>query len=97
VVQINIKAFFAQHQNCTNQVYNVAVGKNYSIMDMFNALLLLTGRTFSPQHTETRKGDIRNSLADISLAQNLLNYNPTVAFNDGLKRTEAYFKNIISD
>ncbi len=95
VVQINIRAFFAQKENCTNQVYNVAVGKNYSIMDMFNALLLLTGRTFASQHTETRKGDIRNSLADISMAQNLLNYSPTVAFNEGLKRTVEFFKHYI--
>ena len=87
VVQINIKAFFANKPDCTNRIYNVAVGANYSVLEMYKALIEILQLNFQPQHTITRKGDIRNSLADISAATNLLNYNPTVTFKDGLNQT----------
>jgi UDP-N-acetylglucosamine 4-epimerase len=96
VVQINIKAMLTENTEANSKIYNVAVGANFSILDMFNALLELTNTTFEPQHTNTRNGDIRNSLADITLAKTYLNYNPTVSFKEGLKHTVAYFKNINS-
>jgi UDP-N-acetylglucosamine 4-epimerase len=96
VVQINIKAMLTENIEANNKIYNVAVGTNFSILDMFHALLELTNTSFEPQHTNTRNGDIRNSLADITLAKTYLNYNPTVTFKEGLKHTVAYFKNINS-
>ncbi|MFM2226329.1 MAG: hypothetical protein RJA07_2531 [Bacteroidota bacterium] len=93
VVQINIKAMLSEHAECTNKIYNVAVGANFSVLDMYQELLTLTERQFTPLHTETRRGDIRNSLADITLAKTYLNYNPAISFKEGLKRTVEYFKN----
>ena len=49
-----------------------------------------------PIHREPREGDIRNSLADISLAKNLLGYEPTTKFETGLVKTIEYFKDLYS-
>ena len=43
-------------------------------------------------HTEPRKGDIRHSLADISLAKKELGYKPDYTMEEGLKETIEYFK-----
>ncbi len=92
VVQINIKAFFANQPGCTNRVYNVAVAANFSVLEMYKTLVEILHLSFQSQHTETRKGDIRNSLADISAAKNLLHYIPTVNFKEGLSKTVKYFQ-----
>jgi len=49
-----------------------------------------------PIHREPREGDIRNSLADISLAKNLLGYEPTAKFETGLIKTIEFFKELYS-
>ena len=97
VVQVNIKAFFANKPDCTNRIYNVAVGANFSVLEMYNDMIEILGLSFRPQFTETRKGDIRNSLADISSAKHYLNYHPTISFKQGLNRTIQYFKTIYSN
>jgi UDP-N-acetylglucosamine 4-epimerase len=92
VVEINVKAMFATHAQATHQIYNVAVGKNYSVLDLFNNLQSLIGTNLQPDFRMARKGDIRNSLADITKAKTLLSYNPEVSFEEGLKLTLEYFK-----
>ena len=55
-----------------NKVYNVAVGENYSINYLFTIQLKNIWKAIlNPFIREPREGDIRNSLADISLAKNL--------------------------
>jgi UDP-N-acetylglucosamine/UDP-N-acetylgalactosamine 4-epimerase len=93
VVQINIKAMLNDNAESTNKIYNVAVGANFSVLEMYTEMQNLIGTNFTASHTETRKGDIRNSLADITLAKTYLNYEPKVSFKEGLKQTVSYFKN----
>lgn len=91
VVQINIKGLFAP-KSATNEVYNVAVGENYSVNRLYQELATLLQSNQKPIYREERKGDIRDSLADISKAKKLLNYQPEIKFNEGLLKTIAYFK-----
>jgi nucleoside-diphosphate-sugar epimerase len=42
-------------------------------------------------HTESRAGDVRDSLADISKAQDLIGYDPRVQLDEGLRRTVEWF------
>jgi UDP-glucose 4-epimerase len=42
-----------------------------------------------------RAGDVRESLADISLARELLDYQPTVGFDEGLARTIEYYRSVM--
>jgi UDP-N-acetylglucosamine 4-epimerase len=54
----------------------------------------LTGASVEPKYAPERAGDVRDSQADISKAQRLLGYAPTVPFAEGLARTVAWFKNV---
>jgi nucleoside-diphosphate-sugar epimerase len=59
---------------------------------LYNAIRDMLGKEHQPTYRDPRAGDIRNSLADISLAQNLLGYQPTQKFMDGLHQTVAFFR-----
>ncbi len=91
-VQANIRGMLAENEECCDKIYNVAVGKNYSVLDMVNELKKIIGTDINATHRETRSGDIRNSLADISQAKKYLSYEPTVYFSDGLHQTVNFFK-----
>jgi UDP-N-acetylglucosamine 4-epimerase len=90
VVQANIKAVFAPI-HAANQVYNIAVGERTSLNDLFYSLQQLANSSVTPQYVQERSGDIRNSLADISKAQTLLDYQPTFRLEEGLKITFDWF------
>jgi UDP-N-acetylglucosamine 4-epimerase len=95
-VQINIKGMLNENEAAFNKVYNVAVGEYYSVNYLFNACATQLGSNFAPTHREPRAGDIRNSLADINLAQSLLGYQPVKKFEAGLEETISFFKKMYS-
>jgi UDP-N-acetylglucosamine 4-epimerase len=95
-VQMNIKGMLTDNPAALKQVYNVAIGENFSVNYLFNACREYLDSTFEATYREPRAGDIRNSLADISLAKNLLGYQPTKNFKDGLSETIDFFKKIYS-
>ncbi len=90
VVDGNIRAALAPAA-VSGRTINVANGTNISLLDIADQLEKITGhkiaRTFSPK----RKGDIRKTYSDISLARKLLKYKPLVRFPEGLKLTWDYF------
>lgn len=90
-VQANIKAMLAENNEAFGQVYNVAVGENFSVNFLYKAIGELLGSDHKATYREPRTGDIRNSLADISKAKKLLGYEPTQQFMNGLKLTVNYF------
>lgn len=91
-VQANILAAFTANKKAINQVFNVAVGDSYSVSQLYKFLCETMGESRKPVHRDSRKGEILNSLADISKASRLLGYEPGVRFKDGLKKTIEYFK-----
>ncbi len=91
-VQVNIKGILTQNKDAVNKVYNVAVGENYTVNFLFNACKDYLKSNVAASFREPRAGDIRNSLADISLAKNLLGYQPSKRFEDGLLNTIEFFK-----
>jgi UDP-N-acetylglucosamine/UDP-N-acetyl-alpha-D-glucosaminouronate 4-epimerase len=95
-VQVNIKGMLTDNSEAFNKVYNVAVGEKFSVNYLYNACKNQLGSDFEATYREPRPGDIRNSLADISLAKNLLDYQPAKKFEDGLKETIEYFKKLYS-
>ncbi len=90
-VQANIRAMLCDNEAAFGQVYNVAVGANFSVNFLYNAISDMLSINHAPTYREPRSGDIRDSLADISKAQHLLQYQPTQQFLDGLKLTVEYF------
>ncbi len=95
-VQVNVKAMLTNNAEAVNKIYNVAVGEKFSVNYLYNAVKEYLRSEHTPTYKEARAGDVRNSLADISLAKNLLNYQPTKKFEEGLTETINYFKNLYS-
>ena len=95
-VQVNVKAMLTDNTKAVNRVYNVAVGENYSINYVYDAIKKYLNSNQVPTYREVRAGDVRNSLADISLAEELLGYQPEKKFDDGLEETIEYFKKLYS-
>jgi UDP-N-acetylglucosamine 4-epimerase len=93
-IQVNIRGMLTQNNEAINKVYNVAAGENFSVNYLYNAVKNHLSSNHEATYREPREGDIRNSLADISLAKNLLGYKPSVKFEDGLKVTIEYFKQV---
>ena len=73
---------------------NVADGRSTSLLELIEALNTLLGTNVQPQFEPTRAGDVKHSLADISLAQEVLGYDPIIDFRDGLERSIDYYKSI---
>jgi UDP-N-acetylglucosamine 4-epimerase len=96
-VQVNIKGMLIENPDAVNKVYNVAVGENFSVIYLYNACVNYLKSEFAATYSEPRAGDIRNSLADISLAKGLLNYQPVKKFEEGLEETIEYFKQMYSN
>lgn len=95
-VQANVRGMLCDNQEGFGKAYNVAVGENYSVNFLYNAIREMLGMQHEATYREERAGDIRNSLADISKAKTLLGYEPTQRFMDGLKQTVAFFKEMYS-
>ncbi|ARS37153.1 SDR family oxidoreductase [Pontibacter actiniarum] len=91
-VQANIKAALVDNAEAVNQVYNIAVGDRTSLLEMFHILKKAAAVDVEPVHGPDRAGDIRDSLADISKAKGLLQYEPKVRIEEGLQRTFDWFK-----
>ena len=95
-VQVNIKGMLSQKEAALKKVYNVAVGEKFTVNDLYNSCKQQLNSDWAPTYREPRDGDIRHSLADISLARTFLDYQPTKRFETGLIETIEYFKNIYS-
>lgn len=91
VVQANIKSIFSGSHS-TGKVFNVAAGKQISINELFNVLCQISGKSVKPEYKPMRKGEVKDSLADISKAAAVLNYYPEVGFSEGVENTWEWFK-----
>src|SRR5215207_5681052 len=71
----------------SGQVINVATNGRISLNALFEQMRKIVGATTEPTYAAPRRGDVRDSQADISKAADLLGYKPIVTFEDGLKHT----------
>jgi UDP-N-acetylglucosamine 4-epimerase len=90
-VQANIRGFFAS-EAAKNEVFNVACGDRISVNYLWDSLRAAANSNLKAVYGPPRQGDVRDSLADISKAQNLLGYNPQFTVREGLKITWDYFQ-----
>lgn len=86
-VQANIKAMLTDNADALNEVYNVALGERITINQLFDILKELTGSSVNAIHRDAREGDVRDSLADTSKIEKLLEYEPAIKVNEALKLT----------
>jgi UDP-N-acetylglucosamine/UDP-N-acetyl-alpha-D-glucosaminouronate 4-epimerase len=90
VVDGVLRACEAPH--ASGEIINVATGGRISLNRLFYAMRDLVGGTLEPVYAESRKGDVRDSQADIRKAKALLGYEPVVSFEEGLARTIAWYR-----
>ena len=92
VVEANLLAARARQTN--GEVVNIACGLAITvnmIVDMINRLL---GKRVKPTYVPARPGDVKHSLADITLARNLLGFKPIVQFPEGLEKAIAWYRQL---
>lgn len=92
VVLANLLAASAPAEKVSGSMMNAATGSRITLNQTFELLCELTGYRGKPAYADGRAGDIRDSLADIALAGELLGYKPQVDFREGLRRTVEWYK-----
>ena len=91
VVRANLLACEAPKAAC-GKVFNIACGERISLLSILEIVYGLAGRRVLPRFEPPRPGDVRDSLADITLAKELLGFDPKVFFSEGLSRTFGFFR-----
>jgi nucleoside-diphosphate-sugar epimerase len=75
--------------------FNVACGARISLLDLVQRINGLFGTRVVPMHEAVRPGDVKHSLADISLAARHLGWRPATGLDEGLKKTADWFARTI--
>ena len=92
VVSANLRACSAPAKEVAGQVFNVATGVRFDLNQTFRLLKQLTGYSGEVNYGADRAGDVKHSLADLSLAKKHLGYQPSVDFEEGLRRTIEWYR-----
>ena len=92
VVHANLLAAAAPAKKVSGQMMNLATGSSITLNEIYKILCQLTGYSRKPIYAPPRAGDIRDSLADIHLARELLGYQPAIDFREGLRRTVEWYR-----
>lgn len=91
VVKGNILLAKAEKEKVTGKVFNIAYGGRISINDLVLKLNNILGTNLIPEYSRERKGEIKNSYADISRAREI-GFEPSVSFEEGLEKTVEFYK-----
>lgn len=87
VVKANLLA--TEAPGAAGHAINIGCGERIALNEVLRLAEDMLGVTIDPEHSEPRAGDVRDSLADISLARQLLGYTPVIGFRQGLEHTLA--------
>lgn len=90
VVEANLLA--ARADKTEGQIVNIACGKAVTVNEIIDMINDITGRNIKPIYTDPRPGDIKHSLADITLAGKLISYKPIVPFKQGLEKAIDWYR-----
>jgi len=91
-VNANLRAAAAPAERVAGKVFNIACGERHTLNETYDVIAKLLGFTHRPQYGPERVGDVKVSLADISAAREAFGYEPTVRFEEGLRRTIAWYQ-----
>jgi len=92
VVTANLLAVEAPATSAAGRVFNIACGERHTLNETFELLATLLDFAHPPIYGPEREGDVRDSLADVSAAAEALGYSPRVGFEEGLRRTVAWYR-----
>jgi UDP-N-acetylglucosamine 4-epimerase len=92
VVQANLKAALVENPLAFNKIYNISAGRSFSLNQLLETISENLQIHIAPIYAPERVGDIKDSLADITNAQQLLDYKPIIHFEKGIQLTVDWFK-----
>ena len=92
VVSGNLLACQARADEAAGKSFNIACNRRVTLNETYSLLQTLTGSSGAAAHGPERVGDIKHSLADITRAEKHLSYKPAVDFEEGLRRTVAWYR-----
>jgi UDP-glucose 4-epimerase len=92
IVEGNLLAATAPASEVAGKYFNLATGERISLNATVDLLRKITGYSGEVRHAAERAGDIKHSLADITLARKHLKYSPKVSFEAGLRKTVAWYQ-----
>jgi UDP-glucose 4-epimerase len=90
VVEANLLA--ARAKQAKGDVINIACGSAVTVNAIIDAINGLLGKNVKPTYTEPRPGDVKHSLADITLAKKLIGYEPVIPFQQGLDKAISWYR-----
>jgi len=90
VVEANLLA--ATTPNVAGQVFNLACGQRYTLLDLIATLNEILGTQIEPAFAPARSGDVKHSLADISRVQEKMGYTVQFDFRAGLAKTVEWYR-----
>lgn len=90
VVKANILA--AGCEGVGGRSINIACGERYTLNELFSRLKEIFRSELDPIYSDPRPGDVKHSQADISLAEELLEYSTEISFEDGLEKTVRWYQ-----
>ena len=98
VVQANLLAALTNNADAVNDVYNVAVGENITLNELFVTIrsILDIAENYRPKYRSFREGDIKHSLANIDKARTKLIYNPEYDVKRGLLTAVVWYISLFS-
>jgi len=91
VVSANLLAARAPAAAVSGNSYNVGCGSRTSLLEIISMLETMFGHPLKRTHSPSRVGDVPHTLADVTRAKQDMGYEPQVDFDEGLKRTVAFF------
>jgi len=92
VVKANVNALLNEQESSVSEIFNIACGKTITLNKLWEIILEITGESILATHVPQRKGDILQSLADISKAEGKLFYSDLIQLHEGLIETINWYK-----
>jgi len=89
---VNANLLAARAPKTSGQVINIACGEAISVNKIIARINELLGKSVKPVYVDTRAGDVKHSLADISLAKEVIGYEPKIYFDEGLKLAIGWYR-----
>lgn len=90
VVDANLLA--ARVRRTAGEVVNIACGQAVTINQIIGMINKLVGKNVKPIYAPSRAGDVKHSLADITLARKTIGFNPTISFQQGLEKAIGWYR-----
>jgi UDP-glucose 4-epimerase len=91
VVHANLLASEAPAEKVAGRVFNIACGERHTLNETYRVIAHLLQSSIKPEHGPERTGDVKDSLASIAAASGAFGYTPVVGFEEGLRRTVAWY------